>query len=138
MIFFNNETFFTLKDEHEIVSWVKKCIQDESKEHGEINFIFCDDSYLLEINIKYLNHNTLTDIITFDYTLDDLVGGDVFISIDRVKENAADYKVSFKDELHRVIVHGILHLCGYKDKTTDEKKQMRAKEDYYLSLRTFV
>lgn len=113
------------------------CIDHESKELGEVCYIFCDDAYLLEKNLKYLKHNTLTDIISFDYTLDDYISGDIFISVERVHENASDLAISFKDELHRVMIHGILHYCGYKDKTEDDKKVMRAKEDYYLSLRTF-
>ncbi|MCB0460671.1 MAG: rRNA maturation RNase YbeY, partial [Flavobacteriaceae bacterium] len=103
----------------------------------DISYIFCDDDYLLDINVKYLKHNTLTDIISFDYTDDGLISGDVFVSIDRVKENAEKFNVSFQDELHRVMIHGILHFCGYKDKTKEEEQLMRSKEDYYLSLRTF-
>ncbi len=92
---------------------------------------------MLGLNIKHLKHNTLTDIISFDYTLGKILSGDIFISVDRVKENALEYKVKVDDELQRVIIHGILHFCGYKDKTKDDKRLMRKKEDYYLSLRTF-
>ena len=137
MILFNSELSFTLMNEEGVAAWLKECIEAEAKKTGEINYIFCDDHYLHEMNVKYLNHNTLTDVISFDYTLGALVSGDVFISLDRVRENALEFEESFENELHRVMVHGILHFCGYKDKSDDEKNGMRAKEDYYLSLRTF-
>jgi len=137
MISYYAETNFELEDENKTAKWLEFCIDHESKELGEVCYIFCDDAYLLEKNLKYLKHNTLTDIISFDYTLDDYISGDIFISVERVHENASDLAISFKDELHRVMIHGILHYCGYKDKTEDDKKVMRAKEDYYLSLRTF-
>ena len=104
---------------------------------GDISYIFCDDKYLLEKNINYLNHNTLTDIISLDYTTGDVIFGDIYISHERVESNAQEIEVDFIDELHRVMIHGVLHYCGYGDKTDAEKKQMRDKEDYYLSLRTF-
>jgi len=128
---------FSLKDEDNMVTWIQDCILHESKEQGEINYIFCDDLYLSEINFKYLNHRSLTDIISFDYTMGRLISGDIFISVERVRENAEIFGVSFNEELTRVMIHGVLHFCGYKDKTEEEKKVMRAKEDYYLSLRTF-
>ncbi len=128
---------FTLEDEQQITDWVQFTLDTEEKELGELNYIFCDDNYLLDINIKTLNHNTLTDIISFDYTQGEVVSGDVFISYERVIENAKDFDLKFRDELHRVMIHGVLHYCGYKDKLDDEKTLMRAKEDYYLSLRTF-
>lgn len=137
MITFNYETNFKLKNQDQVIDWVIKVINTEFHKIGEINYIFCNDDYLVEINVKYLNHNTLTDIISFDYSLNKEISGDIFISIDRVKENALLYKVSIKNELHRVMIHGILHFCGYKDKTKEEKVLMRRKEDYYLSLRTF-
>ncbi len=137
MIFFNTETEFSLNDEAENVSWLMECVSQESKKQGEINYIFCKDAYLSELNVKYLKHNELTDIISFDYTIGNIVSGDIFISIERVQDNAKRFGVSFKEELHRVMVHGVLHFCGYKDKTKEEKRLMRAKEDYYLSLRTF-
>ena len=137
MINFYNETVFELNNLILIHNWISDTIKEESFKEGEISYIFCDDDYLLEKNIKYLKHSTLTDIISFDYTMGKLISGDIFISIDRIKDNAKDFKVSFSDELHRVIIHGILHFCGYKDKTQEEKKLMRSKEDYYLSLRTF-
>ncbi len=135
MIAFNYETEFLLNNSRQIIDWISQSIENESYKEDEINYIFCNDEYLTELNTKYLNHNTLTDIISFDYTLGKLISGDIFISIDRVKENATKFKVSFSDELHRVMIHGILHFCGYNDKTKEEKKVMREKEDYYLSLR---
>jgi len=117
--------------------WITQAITIEKFKEGDINYIFCDDAYLLKQNIKYLNHNTLTDIISFDYTIDKIISGDIFISIDRIKENSYLFKTKFTDELHRVMIHGILHYCGYNDKTAEEKKVMRLKEDYYLSLRNF-
>jgi rRNA maturation RNase YbeY len=112
-------------------------LKDYKKNLGSLNYIFCTDNYLLQINNDYLKHNTLTDIITFDYTEGKMVSGEVFISVERVRENAALFSGSFKDELHRVMIHGILHLCGHKDKTPSAKKEMTAQEDYYLSLRSF-
>lgn len=110
-------------------------MQSESKKIAGVNVIFCSDKFLHSLNTKYLKHDTLTDIITFDYSeSDNAISGDVFISIDRVKENAKKYKVFFPVELHRVIIHGFLHLAGYKDKHIDEKQVMTSKEDYYLSL----
>ena len=137
MISFYNEANFELEGNNFIQSWVSNVIDEESFKEGDISFVFCNDEYLLEKNIKYLNHNTLTDIISFDYTMGKLISGDIFISIERIQENAKEFEVSFKDELHRVIIHGILHFCGYNDKTQEEKELMRSKEDYYLSLRTF-
>lgn len=115
------------------VSWLSDCCQSEGKKLEEVNLIFCSDEYLLDMNVKHLQHDYYTDIITFDYCEEDLVIGDLFISKDRVEENARENKVSFENELHRVIVHGVLHLCGYKDKTESDEKLMRSKEDFYLS-----
>lgn len=137
MIVFNSEIDFNLKNSDELSKWILKSIGNEGFEVDEINFIFCSDEYLLEKNIKFLNHNTLTDIISFDYTLGKLISGDVFISIERVLENSESFNVSFEDELHRVMIHGILHYCGYKDKSIEEKGLIRSKEDYYLSLQKF-
>jgi rRNA maturation RNase YbeY len=106
----------------------------EGKNPGTINIVLTNDNYLQGLNIKYLGHNTYTDIITFDYVEKETINGDIFISLERVKENAQELGVSFKNEIHRVIIHGILHLLGYKDKTKLQKQDMRAKEDYYLSL----
>jgi len=128
---------FNLDDEPQISDWVRFTLDSEGKELGELNYIFCDDEYLHKINVKTLKHNTLTDIISFDYTQGIVVSGDVYISYERVKENSEELNISFKDELHRVMIHGVLHYCGYKDKLQEDRLKMRAKEDYYLSLRTF-
>lgn len=128
---------FSLDDEPQISDWVQFTLDSEEMELGELNYIFCDDDYLHKINVKTLNHNTLTDIISFDYTQGVVVSGDVYISYERVKENSEELNLSFKDELHRVMIHGVLHYCGYKDKLEEDRLMMRAKEDYYLSLRTF-
>lgn len=129
MISFNYETNFELSNEALYEDWVSRVIESEDKTEGEINYIFCDDEYLLQKNIEFLNHDTLTDIISFDYTMGNLISGDIFISVERVKENAQDFKVSFDDELRRVMAHGILHYCGYKDKSEEDEKVMREKED---------
>jgi len=113
--------------------WLNQVISNEAKKEGDITYIFCDDDYLLEKNIRFLNHNTLTDVITFDYCEEKSVSGDIFISIERVKENSEIFKVDFLTELNRVMVHGLLHLLGYKDKTEKESNLMRKKENYYLS-----
>lgn len=122
---------FSLKKNNYKKKLILSVIRKEGKNHGDINFIFCDDSFLLALNKKFLKHNTLTDIITFQYPSDKL-SAEIFISIPRVKENAKKFKVSFENELQRVMIHGILHLCGYKDKTAKQKKEIRKKEDYYL------
>lgn len=113
--------------------WLNQVISNEAKKEGDITYIFCNDDYLLEKNIRFLNHNTLTDVITFDYCEGNSVSGDIFISIQRVKENSEVFKVDFLSELNRVMVHGLLHLLGYKDKTERESNSMRKKENYYLS-----
>ncbi|MDA9584679.1 rRNA maturation RNase YbeY [Flavobacteriaceae bacterium] len=129
MITFNSETSFTLKNQKKLVKWISDVISSEGLQVGEINYIFCDDSYLNKINQEFLNHDTFTDIISFDYTLGKEVGGDIFISIERVLENAEKFNEVFENELHRVMIHGILHFMGYKDKTKKEKTLMRTKED---------
>ncbi len=134
MISFNYETDFELSDETQFSSWISSVIVSENKIEGEINFVFCDDDYLLNLNEQFLNHDTLTDIISFNYSLGNELHGDIFISVDRVKENAFDFNVSFNEELLRVLVHGILHYCGYSDKTKDEKSLMRAKEDEKIKM----
>lgn len=134
MISFNYETDFELPNEAEYESWIQRIIESESKKEGEISYIFCDDEYLLQINIQYLDHDTLTDIISFDYTLGNEIGGDIFISIERVKENAADFNVSFDEELKRVMAHGVLHYCGYKDKSATDEQLMRQKEEEKIAL----
>lgn len=135
MIAFNNEIEFTLENQDNLNDWITQSIEKEQFKLGEINYVFCSDEQLLEKNIEFLNHDTYTDIISFDYTIGKLISGDIFISIDRVRENSNSFKTSFNDELNRVMIHGILHYCGYKDKSVDDKKLMRSKEDYYLSLR---
>ncbi len=134
MIVFNYETEFQLDNEEKYQDWLSSVIDSEGKEEGEINYIFCDDDYLYEINVQYLEHETLTDIISFDYTLGNLISGDIFISIERVKDNAKDFGVTFDEELKRVMVHGVLHYCGYKDKTEDDEKLMRTKEDEKIKM----
>lgn len=129
MITFNSETSFTLKNQKKLVKWIGDVISSEGFQVAEINYIFCDDSYLNKINQEFLNHDTFTDIISFDYTLGKEVGGDIFISIERVLENAEKFNEVFENELHRVMIHGILHFMGYKDKTKKEKTLMRTKED---------
>lgn len=134
MISFNYETDFELENEDLYESWIIDVIDSEACAVGEINYVFCDDAYLHKINIEYLNHDTLTDIISFDYTVGNLIQGDIFISIERVKDNASDYCVSFTNELKRVMAHGILHYCGYKDKTDKDAEIMRQKEDEKIKL----
>ncbi|MCD8453579.1 rRNA maturation RNase YbeY [Tenacibaculum finnmarkense genomovar ulcerans] len=134
MIEFNYETDFQLKNEEKTAQWVLNCIEKEGFELGEINYVFCNDTYLHKMNVEFLQHDTLTDIISFDYTLGKLVGGDIFISIERVKENAKEFDVLFENELHRVIIHGVLHYMKYKDKTDQEKQLMRTKENDSLKL----
>ena len=129
MITFNSETSFTLKNQKKLADWISNVVLSEDFEVGEINYIFCDDVYLHKINQEFLNHDTFTDIISFDYTLGKEVGGDIFISIERVLENAEKFDEVFENELHRVMIHGILHFMGYKDKTKKEKTLMRTKED---------
>ncbi len=134
--FFTEEISFKFKNKKKIVTWILNSISKEKKSVESINFIFCSDEYLLEINTKYLNHKALTDIITFDQSSGNGIGleGDIYISIDRVRENAVQLQVLFHHELHRVMIHGVLHLIGYKDKDTKSKLLMRKKEDAYLSL----
>ena len=129
MITFNSETSFTLKNQNKLVKWIGDVVSSEGFQVAEINYIFCDDSYLNKINQEFLNHDTFTDIISFDYTLGKEVGGDIFISIERVLENAEKFNEVFENELYRVMIHGILHFMGYKDKTKKEKTLMRTKED---------
>jgi len=116
MISFNYETDFKLQNEDNISTWISNTIQSENLKEGEINYIFCDDAYLHKLNVKFLNHDTLTDIISFDNSIGKTLHGDIFISIERVKDNANDFGNTFVEELHRVIIHGVLHYCDYKDK----------------------
>ncbi len=134
--FFSEGIYFKLKNKRKTKFWILEAIKLENHTLAELNFIFCSDEYLAEINIQYLNHNTYTDIITFDTREDsEAIQGDIFISIDRITENASKFESRFDDELHRVIIHGVLHLMGYSDKTPRKKSIMREKEDAYLSLR---
>lgn len=134
MISFNYEFDFELPNEGEISNWLSYVILSENKKEGDINYIFCDDDYLVKINQQYLAHDTLTDIISFDYSVGNELQGDIFISIERVRENAQDFKVSFEEELKRVMVHGILHYCGYKDKSSEDEIMMREKENEKIKL----
>lgn len=132
MITFNYETSFQLKDDSKIQNWIENVITNNGFEVGEINYIFCDDAYLYKLNVQFLQHDTLTDIISFDNTLGKLINGDIYISVERVKDNALDFKTSFEEELSRVMIHGVLHYIGYKDKTVEEKKEMRNQENQAL------
>ncbi|HBK84204.1 MAG TPA: rRNA maturation RNase YbeY [Flavobacterium sp.] len=134
MITFNFENDFSLNDESFYTDWIQQIITSENKDLGTINFVFCNDEYLLGINQQYLNHDTYTDIISFDYTQDNVISGDIFISTERVLENAQTYNVSFDHELLRVMAHGVLHYCGYKDKSESESETMRLKEDEKISM----
>lgn len=136
-ISFFSETNFSLENESGVLTWLLASAKAENKTIGFLNVIFLDDDGLLAINKEYLKHDYYTDVITFDYNENELVNGEVFISIDRIKENASELNISFNNELHRVIIHGLLHLFGYKDKSADDKQLMRSKEDYYLPLCPF-
>ncbi|MDP3352295.1 MAG: rRNA maturation RNase YbeY [Flavobacteriaceae bacterium] len=129
MIDFNFETDFVLDSPESYQKWIETIINDYNFEVGDISYIFCDDEYLLQINQQYLNHDDLTDIISFDYTEGKSISGDIFISIERVKENANQYKVDFQQELLRVMCHGILHFLGFKDKIEEDRLEMRKNEE---------
>lgn len=136
---FSFQTPCTLKNRTILKKWIETIVNNHNKELGDISYIFCSDEQLLEINKEYLNHDYYTDIITFDYSEAELVSGDMFISIDRIKDNAKALKVPYQEELHRVIIHGVLHLLGFKDKTESESQKMRQLEDESLSvLLTFL
>ena len=126
---------FNLKNKTSLKNWIAFIIQKEKKELGEINYVFMSDEDLIKTNIEFLNHYTYTDIITFDYSEGELINSDIYISIDRVKENATKFNTTFENELHRVMIHGVLHLCGYKDKSKKDAELMRKKENYYLRKR---
>ncbi len=134
MISFNYETDFELSNETQLSNWIVSVIESENKTLGEICYVFCDDEYLLKLNNEHLNHDTLTDIISFDYSIGNEISGDIFISIERVIDNANDFNTSFNNELNRVIIHGVLHYCGYKDKTINDEQNMRNKEDEKLEM----
>ena len=134
MINFFSENNFELEDNAAYEKWLQQVIISEEKKEGDINYIFCDDEYLHEINVKYLNHDDYTDIISFDNSVGNILHGDIFISTERVAENAEKFQVEFQEELKRVIAHGLLHFCGYKDKTDDEAQLMREKEDEKIKM----
>lgn len=134
ILYHTEDIDFEPKDWQKTSKWIKEAIENESKICGELNFIFCSDPYLLKINEEYLNHDTYTDIITFNYVEGNNISGDIFISIDRVKENAKSFEVSFEKELARVLIHGILHLIGYDDDNEESTAEIRSKEDFYLAL----
>lgn len=131
--FLSEELDFKLKNEKLTQEWLKKIIEQEEKSLFLLNFIFCTDAYLHQLNVEYLSHDTLTDVITFQYSNPPTIEGDIFISIERVKENAIEYDVPFRKELYRVMVHGVLHLCGYSDKSPSEAQLMRQKENKALA-----
>jgi len=134
MISFNYELEFLLENEEQYSSWISNVISSENKKEGDINYIFCDDEYILEINKQYLDHDYYTDIISFDYSVGNELHGDIFVSIERVRENAIEFEVTFDEELKRVLAHGVLHYCGYKDKTEEEELLMRSKEDEKIKM----
>ena len=136
--YFSEDIKFELQGKLANNRWLRFVAEAEAKRIGDVNIIFCSDPYILDVNINYLGHDYYTDIITFDYVEGDVLSGDLFISIDSVRENASFYEAEFPTELRRVMVHGLLHLIGYDDHTPEEQKEMRSKEDYYLSLRESV
>lgn len=132
--FFAEDIDFELENQDPIKAWIAQTIEAEGAELGELNYIFCTDEYLHQINVEYLDHDTYTDIITFDNAeIEGIIEGDIFISIERVRENATEYNVHFLSELNRVLIHGVLHLLGYMDESDTEELQMRAGEDFYLA-----
>ena len=137
MIKFYSETDFKIEDTKALSHWISEIILHENHELGDLTYVFCDDDYLHKLNLQFLNHDTLTDIISFDNSLGKQIHGEIYISVERVKENAGTYQVAFLEELHRVIIHGVLHFCGYKDKTKKEQETMSCKENEALDLRTF-
>ena len=137
MIEFYSETDFNIEDTKALSHWISEIILHENHELGDLTYVFCDDDYLHKLNVQFLNHDTLTDIISFDNSLGKQIHGEIYISVERVKENARTYQVAFLEELHRVIIHGVLHFCGYKDKTKKQQETMSCKENEALDLRTF-
>ncbi|HEY1040975.1 MAG TPA: rRNA maturation RNase YbeY [Bacteroidia bacterium] len=130
--FANNEINFKLKNKTKLKEWIKTVVEKEKLILGELSYIFCDDESLLKMNQQFLDHDTYTDIITFDYREEKTVNGEIYISVDRVRENAEKFETTFENELHRVMIHGVLHICGYKDKTKAAKELMRKMEDQSL------
>lgn len=137
MIEFYSETDFKIEDTKALSHWISEIILHENHELGDLTYVFCDDAYLHKLNVQFLNHDTLTDIISFDNSLGKQIHGEIYISVERVRENAGTYQVAFLEELHRVIIHGVLHFCGYKDKTKKQQETMSCKENEALDLRTF-
>lgn len=136
--YYFQDTDFKFRDRRKTNEWLKLATESEIRRIGNISIIFCSDNYVLDINQKYLQHDYFTDIITFDYCEGDRLSGDLFISVDSVRENSVEFGTEFKDELNRVIIHGLLHLVGYDDHTEKDIKLMRSKENYYLSLRELL
>ncbi len=134
MISYNYETEFNLDNETLLTNWINKVVESHNCTIQEVNYIFVDDEYQHKLNVEFLNHDTLTDIISFDYSVGNNLQGDIYISVERVADNAKDFKVSFTEEMHRVLIHGILHYCGFKDKSDEEAKLMRSMENEALSL----
>lgn len=132
--FFNEGITFKLAGKKNLKSWIKCVVESHHKKLGEINFVFASDEYVIEINREYLKHNYFTDIITFNYNSCEVISGDIFISVDTVKRNANTYSVSFVNEIHRVIIHGVLHLIGFDDKTEELQKIMKEQEDSSLEI----
>lgn len=135
--FFTEDRNYRLTQKSLVREWLQQAVDDHQRSVREINYIFCSDHYLHSINKRFLRHDTFTDIITFDYAESAVIRADVYISVDRARENAITYNVSVIDEIHRLLIHGLLHLLGYGDKSKDEQAVMRTKEEYYLSLRQF-
>lgn len=138
MIEFYSETDFKIENPKSLSHWISEIILQENHQPGDLTYVFCDDAYLHRLNVQFLNHDTLTDIISFDNSLGKQIHGEIYISIERVKENASTYRVAFLEELHRVIIHGVLHFCGYKDKSKQEQDTMTRMENKALNRRTFV
>lgn len=136
--YFCEDIRFTYKNKLANNRWLKMVAGSEIRKIGDINVIFCSDNYILDVNMKYLQHDYFTDIITFDYCEGNVLSGDLFISVDSVRENSIEFGTDFEEELHRVIVHGVLHLIGYDDHTEEDKKVMRQKENYYLQMRSQI
>lgn len=134
MIEFNFETEFELRNQSKLKTWIENVITAEGYELGEVVYVFCNDDFLLKLNVEFLNHDTLTDIISFDYKVGKQINGEIYISVERVADNANDFNSGFENELNRVMIHGILHFCGYKDKTKQEENGMRKREDECLTI----
>ncbi|MGB5387474.1 MAG: rRNA maturation RNase YbeY [Eudoraea sp.] len=134
MINYHYETEFDLENIKEYTSWINTIVVSEDVHLGDLSYIFCSDEYLIKLNQKYLGHDTYTDIVTFNYSEEDVISGEIYISVDRVKENAVKFKEDFNKELRRVMAHGVLHLLGYNDKSKKEKEEMRIKEDEKINM----